>query len=437
MSDILSKELSWIRGLIENRIANYFQDDIELLDDSRDFELGDSYYGKFISRYSLSLDEQKIVALSLASYLSPNILDIFLTKNKLYDTSFTEFGGLSKGEHIGFIPTVGTALFLLAGNDITKTIDALKLFDNSSRLYSKDILDTTILRKSDTLRDVRLSLSPNSLNFILFGKDVEHEYSSYFPASLMKTEYRWEDLILPQYTKEHLLELDMWLNHKDTLLNEWGMSNVVQKGYKALFYGLSGTGKTLTVSLLGNRYNRAVYRINLSQIVSKYIGETEKNLEYIFDIAQERDWILFFDEADSLFSKRTQISSSNDKYANQETAYLLQKIEECRGLVILASNLKDNFDEAFLRRFQTIVYFPLPDKEERLQLWRNGFSKKANLEDIDLEYIAQEYELSGANIINVIRLVSLMTIDRGETKIKQDDVVVGIKREKYKEGKII
>ncbi len=437
MNNILTQELSWLKGLIENRIANYFQNDIELIDDNRGFELKNSYYIEFINRYNLTLAEQKVVALSLASYLSPDILDIFLTKNKLYDTQFTEFGGLTKNEHTGFVPTVKTALFLLAGNNIDQAIESLKLFDNSCKLYGKNILDTAIIKKDTSLTNNILALSPNSLNFILFGKEIEHEYSTRFPASLMKTNYEWDDLILPKYTKDHLLELDMWLKHKDTLLDEWGMEGIVQKGYKALFHGLSGTGKTLTVSLLGKRYNRFVYRINLSQIVSKYIGETEKNLEYIFDVAEEKDWILFFDEADSLFSKRTQISSSNDKYANQETAYLLQKIEECSGLVILASNLKDNFDDAFLRRFQTIVYFPLPDKDERLKLWKNGFSKKANLEDVDLEYIAQEYELTGANIINIIRLSSLMTINRGITKIKEEDIIIGIKREKYKEGKII
>ncbi|MDQ7084092.1 MAG: AAA family ATPase [Sulfurovum sp.] len=363
MNNVLGQELAWIKNLIENRIANYFQEDISLIDDTRDFNLSPSYYADFIAKYNLDLCEQKVVTLALASYLSPSILDIFLSKNTLYDTPFTEFGGLSKSENRGFIPTIETALFLLAGNDLTVTaieqrIQVLKLFENSSTLYHKNILDTTLLKKEESKTSTRLALSPNSLNFILFGKEIEHQYSTHFPASRMETKYEWDDLILPEYTREHLLELDMWLKHKDTLLNEWGMRGMIQKGYKALFYGLPGTGKTLTVSLLAKRYNRAVYRVNLSKIVSKYIGETEKNLEYIFDIAEKEDWILFFDEADSLFSKRTQISSSNDKHANQETAYLLQKIEECHGLVILASNLKDNFDDAFLRRFQTIVYFP-------------------------------------------------------------------------------
>ena len=146
---------------------------------------------------------------------------------------------------------------------------------------------------------------------------------------------------------------------------------------------------------------------------------------------------MFFDEADSLFGKRTQISSSNDRYANQETGYLLQRVEESSSLIILATNLKDNFDDAFLRRFQSIIYFPLPDEDERLLLWQKGFSQKANLEKVNLEKIANKYELSGANIVNVIRFASLMAINRNSTEIDEEDIIVGIRREKYKEGKII
>ena len=437
MNDIIHKEFYWLRALIENRIANHFQDNVKLMDDSREFEISPSYYEEFFTRYDLNLSEQKVIALALAYYIAPSLLDIFLTKNEFIDAPFIEFGGFFKNDFNGFVPTIRTAMFLLAGNNIKDYIEEMELFENSSTLFKKGLLDKGKFKTGINLLDTELSLSLHSINLILYGKEIAHEYSTKFPASLMKTKYEWSDLILPKYTKEHLLELDMWLNHKDTLLGEWGMNGIVQKGYKALFYGLSGTGKTLTVSLLGKRYSKPVYRINLSQIVSKYIGETQKNLEYIFNVAEERDWILFFDEADSLFSKRTKISNSNDKHSNQESAYLLQKIEECSGLVILASNIKDNFDDAFLRRFQTIIYFPLPDKDERLKLWKNGFSKQANLEELDLEYLSQEYELTGANIVNIIRLVSLMTIERGESKIRQKDIVTGIKREKYKEGKII
>jgi len=373
--------------------------------------------------------------LALTTHLSPDTLDIFLTKNKLYDSAFTEFGGVTNENYNAFVPTIQTALFLLAGEDKEAYLKSLELFSSSSNLYRKGIL--TLDDKEDILIHNKLAVSSNSLSLLLYGKELSHEYSQNFPASELNTGYEWEDLVLTDYTQEHLNELDIWLVHSNTLLEEWGMAKSVGRGYKALFYGASGTGKTLTATLLGKKFNKKVYRVDLSQLVSKYIGETEKNLEKVFKSAEEKDWILFFDEADSLFSKRTEISSSNDKHANQETAYLLQRIESCENLIILASNLKDNFDDAFLRRFQSIIYFPLPDEVERLLLWKKGFSPKANLKNLDLEMIAYKYELSGANIMNVIRLVSLMAINRGSDVIEMDDIVLAIRREKYKEGKIV
>lgn len=137
-----------------------------------------------------------------------------------------------------------------------------------------------------------------------------------------------------------------------------------------MFSGPPGTGKTLTAALLGKSTGRDVYRVDLSMVVSKYIGETEKNLSRVFDAASYKEWILFFDEGDALFGKRTEASSSNDRHANQLTGYLLQKIEDFPGTVIVATNLKSNMDEAFTRRFQNMVHFTIPGPEERLQLWK-------------------------------------------------------------------
>ena len=431
---LIQKELEWLNDFIQTRIERYFNPDSKRKIPTP-IDLEDSFYGRFIYENELSFEERVVLALVLAVEVAPDILDVFLTKNKLYDTPFTEFGG-ERGDG-GFVPTVQTALFLLAGDNKVEYIKALKFFEPQAKLFSSNILEFENFDSSKSLIRNKLSLSKNTLHLLLYAEALPQQYSLNFPATLQTTNYEWEDLVLPEYTMEHLKELDMWLKHSKTLLEDWHMSKSISQGYKALFYGSSGTGKTLTASLLGKKFNKAVYRIDLSQVVSKYIGETEKNLEKVFKIAEKEDWILFFDEADSLFGKRTQVSSSNDKYANQETAYLLQRIEECPNLIILATNLKDNFDDAFLRRFQSIIYFPLPDEEERLRLWKNGFSKEADLKNLDLEYLASRYELSGANIINVIRMASLIAIDNGTNEIKQEDVIMGIRREKYKEGKII
>ena len=211
-----------------------------------------------------------------------------------------------------------------------------------------------------------------------------------------------------------------------------------RQGYTSLFYGPPGTGKTLSACLLGKLCDCEVYKIDLSMVVSKYIGETEKNLARVFDQAENQRWILFFDEADALFGKRTTVSDSHDRYANQEVSFLLQRIEEFNGVVILASNLKGNIDDAFLRRFQSVVNFPLPRASDRLRLWSEAFPPRVTLDPrLDLPRLAERHELSGGTIMNVSRYASLRALARGDTVIRAADVEEGIRRELNKEGRAL
>lgn len=178
-----------------------------------------------------------------------------------------------------------------------------------------------------------------------------------FPAQLIKTELDWNDLKLKEKTMTEVKEIELWLKHNDTLLKNWNMKRKIKSGFRVLFYGPPGTGKKLTACLLGKYSERDVFRVNLSQVVSKYIGETEKNLSSLFEKASQKDWILFFDEADAIFGKRTNIKDAHDKYANQEVSYLLQRIEAYPGLVILSSNLKTNSESSYIRRFNSIIEF--------------------------------------------------------------------------------
>ena len=194
----------------------------------------------------------------------------------------------------------------------------------------------------------------------------------------------------------------------------------------------------MTASLLGKYTNRDVYRIDLSLVFSKYIGETEKNLSKLFDRAENKDWILFFDEADALFGKRTGVRDAHDKYANQEVSYLLQRIESHAGLVILASNMKSNIDAAFTRRFNAIIEFEIPSAQERLILWKKNIPKNVQFDkDIKLEEISRKYEINGANIVNIIHYASLKTIEQKSTTISYSDLLKGIQKEYLKEGKMI
>jgi SpoVK/Ycf46/Vps4 family AAA+-type ATPase len=178
--------------------------------------------------------------------------------------------------------------------------------------------------------------------------------------SLLTTDLSWKNLVLDKETMKRVEEIKNWVKHSSSLIPGKNIDKKLKPGYSSLFYGPSGIGKTVTAALIGRECNMAVYKIDLSTVVSKYIGETEKNLELLFANVKGKNWILFFDEADALFGKRSEVKDAHDKYANQETAYLLQRIEDYPGLVILASNMKGNIDEAFTRRFNSILHFPFP-----------------------------------------------------------------------------
>jgi SpoVK/Ycf46/Vps4 family AAA+-type ATPase len=259
-----------------------------------------------------------------------------------------------------------------------------------------------------------------------------------FPAKRIVTHLGWSDLVLNKNTLEQVNEIKSWIQHGKTLLNEWELGKRLAPGYKVLFFGPPGTGKTLTAGLLGKDAGVDVYRIDLSMVVSKFIGETEKNLSRIFDTANDKEWILFFDEADALFGKRTELRDAHDRYANQEVAFLLQKIEDHNGVVILSSNMRGNIDEAFTRRFQNTIYFPIPSIDERLGIWQNGFSKKSILhKQVSLEEIAKRYEMSGGAIMNAIRYASLKALEANKNIVQLNDLINGISREYAKEGRTI
>ncbi len=239
-----------------------------------------------------------------------------------------------------------------------------------------------------------------------------------FPAKLITTELRWKDLVLDSQTLEQINVLASQLKH--------------HKAHRALFYGPRGTGKSLAAALLGKSNAMEVYRIDLSMVVSKYIGETEKNLDRLFSRAEDKGWILFFEEADALFGKRTNVRDAHDKYANQEAAYLLQRIEEYPGLIILATNVKDNLDPAFLRRLQFIVDFPRPTAEQRLQLWKKSLGTLPLDGSVDLAVLAKRYELSGGSILDIIRYIMLHHAKDGKA-ISQAALLDGIKHVKRNE----
>ncbi len=435
----LELELAWFSQVLDARIKGYFAQEEDLPEVSEiqppDLAKSSSPYASFLRHYQLSTPERIAILLSLVPSVRPRLLDIFFVKNKNFDRKFTEFGGVLYGPDGDFVPTGETLAFILGGDDLTVRFAVQTLFDGEHFFARHNIL--RLARSGDEVfMKAPLRLSDEYLSFFTTGQPRRPDFGADFPARYIETQLDWGDLVLHPGTRKQIEEIETWLHHGETLMNEWGMAPKLRPGYRCLFYGPPGTGKTMTACLLGKSTGRDVYKIDLSLVISKYIGETEKNLAKVFDQAQHKGWILFFDEADALFGKRTETKDSHDRYANQEISFLLQRIETFDGIGILASNRREDLDEAFARRFESIIYFPMPRPEERLILWQQGFSPQARLDDsLDLEKIAREHTLSGGSIMNVIRYASLQALKEQSTLIDNEAVLQGIRQEYAKEGK--
>ncbi|NJD05921.1 MAG: ATP-binding protein, partial [Methylococcaceae bacterium] len=435
----LEQELAWFAQVLDRRFAHYLGEQgkdapFELPPAPR-YEDSPSPYAHFLGYYPFTDAERVALVLGLVPHVRPQLLDVFLLKNKTFDRRFTEFGGIRHGADGDFVPTGETLLFLLAGTDLAIRFAAQALFERDHVFARHDILRLAPENDEPPLK-APLRLSEEYLAYFTTGQAHRPDFGVKFPARFIETELEWDDLVLHPSTRSQIGEIEAWLEHGDTLMNDWGLGPKLRPGYRALFYGPPGTGKTMTACLLGKATGRDVYKVDLSLVVSKYIGETEKNLARVFDQAEHRNWILFFDEADALFGKRSETKDAHDRYANQEIAFLLQRLESFDSVAILATNLRDNLDDAFARRFESIVYFPLPRPEERLSLWRRSFPAKAGLDQaIDLEKLAREHELSGGAIMNVVRYAALQTLQRDRTTIAVEDVREGIRREYGKERK--
>ncbi len=248
----------------------------------------------------------------------------------------------------------------------------------------------------------------------------------------------WDDLILPNRTLEQLQELCDTARYRHRVFQEWGFAKKLSlgKGLTALFTGPSGTGKTLSAEVLATALGVEVYRVDLSSVVSKYIGETEKNLASIFDDAWQSESILFFDEADSLFGKRTEVRDAHDRYANAEVNFLLQRVEAHDGIVVLATNMSNNIDAAFLRRMQFLIEFPLPEEDDRARLWRGVFPPEAPLsDDIEFDFLARKFKLTGGGIKNVVLAAAFHAASNGEL-ISMHHLILALRREYQKQGKV-
>jgi hypothetical protein len=434
----LDLELDWLAKVLNVRLEQHFQQlptGLEAAPPPPGLP-ADSELAHWVGEMTLGVPERLLLALALVPHLRPSALDLLFMRNQNLDRGFTEFGGIKSQAHGGFLPTGETAAFLIAGESLAWRIGLLDCFDPQHPLALRG-LRLEVPPASEPRLAGALLLSNEALQRLSTGHADKPDYSAQFPAKLIRTKLGWDDLVLAPEVMDEVQQICAWTKLGPQLMHDWGLSRSLKPGYRALFHGPPGTGKTLTATLIGQAAQADVYRIDLSMVVSKYIGETEKNLARVFDQAETRRWILFFDEADALFGKRGAATTANDHHANQEIAYLLQRVEDFPGVVILASNLRSNLDDAFSRRFQSMVYFPMPDAEQRTRLWRSMLPAEHMAAEVEIAALAQRHEVSGGAIANVIRHAALTVLRDGRSLVGLAELRAGLAKELRKEGRTL
>lgn len=441
-SEVLMNELNWLKSLVRQRVA-YMNDEslcefpLELHPPRIDQQ--DTPYAKFIEKFKLEPHERLMLIMSLAPAYQPEVFSPLLEKDRGFRIKYDEFGGITDNLNFQFLPSLKTLVYLIAGNNASWTGTYYTKFIEENILVEEQIiLFRSLGADGDRVINHELKLIPEYVAHLTRGREALPAFNSDFPAKLLLSNYEWEDLVVSHYTRERLELIIDWVKYREQIFERQGKNGKIKVGFPALFYGPPGTGKTMAASLIGKLTGRDVFQIDLSMIVSKYIGETEKNLGRLFDKAERKDWILFFDEADSLFGKRGQVKDAHDKYANQEMSFLLQRMEQFTGLTILATNFDQNLDPALTRRFQAKVFFPAPSKEERQTLWERSIPKGYTYDPtILMDKVAERFEVTGANIANILKICCVRSEKRGDGMIILKDITDALKIEYSKENKTL
>ncbi len=297
----------------------------------------------------------------------------------------------------------------------------------------RDVLDTAYLLAGLEGRD-RICQDDISRSI---KQNQQNQLGAY--AALINSRFAWDDLILGEEQKHQMRMVCNQMKYRDVVGEKWGFhkKNPYGRGLSVLLYGPPGTGKTMAAQVIANELGMDLYRIDISQMVSKYIGETQKNISKLFQKAKDINAVLFFDEADSLFAKRSEAKDSHDRNANAETAHLLQKLEDYEGITVLATNYLNNIDDAFKRRMKFIINIAFPDSEVRLHLWRSVLPPEAECEEeLDLEFFAENFELSGSSIKEILTNAAYLAASEHRGLINCD-LIEAVKMNFAKYGKIL
>jgi SpoVK/Ycf46/Vps4 family AAA+-type ATPase len=317
--------------------------------------------------------------------------------------------------------------------------DAVSAACNRAELHASSKASTSISATSGVVAERASATASPAVEDLFAGARAQSGDALAALAHRIDPRYTWKDLVLPLDSVAQLHEICQRVAHRQRVLGEWGFDRKLSlgKGVNALFVGPPGTGKTMAAEIIANELKLDLYRIDLAGVVSKYIGETEKNLDRVFSAAEDSNAILFFDEADALFGKRSEVRDSHDRYANLEISYLLQKMEEHEGVAILATNLRQNLDDAFMRRVAFTVHFPFPDESSRRRIWEQIWPPETPLaDDVDFDVMARQFRLSGGNIKNIALASAFLAAEDGG-RVVMAHLRQATRREHQKMGKTL
>ncbi len=309
----LEQALGWLKSIISGCLQIHFKQAEDFEISPLSFYSENSWVAKFIEQHNPCFEEFTVLILALTPHLQPGFFAKIIAEHFPEDGDFPEFGGVKSAIHRGLLPTGETAQFILAGDNLEKHLAVQHILSSEHWFAQQNILWLEPVREGEPLMSGRLILDSEIIEQLTVGTVSKPRFSIDFPAEYIETEMSWDDLVLNPNTLRQIQEIENWIKYNDLLLHDWGMKKKIKPGYRALFFGPLGTGKTLTATLLGKQTGKDVYSIDLSRVVSKYIGETEKNLSRLFDKTENKNWILFFDEAEALFGKRTDIRDAHDR----------------------------------------------------------------------------------------------------------------------------
>jgi len=415
-------ELDWLAGIIEQR-TNARLNDIPINDTPIElFELEEGTYFELVNKFNLGLAERMVLGLTVLVNLKPEVFDRFLIANPETGKPFREYGGIIDKQTFQFKPTLRTAIYLLSGGDSLKFVYYQNILRSNNRLFTEQIVNLySVGEHHNYLPDSLIQLDSAYVDYLFAGEIPRLDSGNNFPAKLLETNKTFEDLVLKESAKKQLEPALNYVKVQQKLYANNEVGNKIKKGFVLLLHGPPGTGKTLTASIIGNELKTQVYQIDSSLVVSKYIGETEKNLERVFKRLEGKNCILFFDEADAMFGKRTEVQDSKDRYANQGVSYLLQRMEKFDGLIILATNYEKNFDDAFKRRILTKIHIGRPGVEERIKLWSNALPDGYSYQSKKLvEALSKHFDFTGANIAVVVKMSVEKAFSEGAKVLTHD-----------------